>query len=126
MTDQQTKIPKWILIISGFFALLEIGVSFVICTDANSVLENLDVTAKGVDNLLYMWAVRQFALGSIFAFATFKKSVPMLTIAYIFFLVMFAGDLLIGIIQKETPLIFSAVLMCLISIVLLYILNKKK
>jgi len=47
-------------------------------------------------------------------FATFKKSVPMLTLAYIFFLVMFVGDFFIGISQKENTLVISAVVMCII------------
>ena len=89
MTEQQKSLPLWILIVSGLFALLEILVSFLICFSPQSVLETVDLTAKGVDYLMYMWAARQFALGFIFGFATLKKSIPMLTIAYIFFLVMF-------------------------------------
>jgi hypothetical membrane protein len=73
-----------------------------------------------------MWATRQFALGFIFGFATIKKSAPMLTIAYIFFLVMFVGDFIIGISQKENSLIISALVMCIISSVLLFAINKKK
>jgi hypothetical protein len=72
--------------VSGFFALLEIMVSFALSFSPQSVLETVDLNAKGVDYLIYMWAARQFALGFIFGFATFKRSVPMLTIAYIFFL----------------------------------------
>jgi hypothetical protein len=72
-----------------------------------------------------MWAVRQFALGFIFAFATVKRSVPMLMIAYVFFLVMFAGDLLIGILQGQASLVITAIVMCVISSVLIFILMKK-
>lgn len=119
-------VPKWILIVSGFFALLEITVSLLIYYSPQSVLDNVDLTAKGVDYLVYMWAARQFALGFIFGFATLKKSIPMLTISYIFFLIMFAGDFLIGIIKKESPLIISALVMCIISSVLIFVLNKQK
>ena len=73
-----------------------------------------------------MWAARQFALDFIFGFATFKKSIPMLTIAYIFFLVMMIGDLFIGISQKENSLIIGALVMCIISSALLFALNKRK
>jgi hypothetical protein len=73
-----------------------------------------------------MWASRQFALGFIFAFATIKKSIPMLTIAYIFFVVMFIGDFFIGISQKEISLIISALVMCIISSVMIYVINKRK
>jgi len=126
MKEEQQSLPKWILIVSGLFALLEIGVSFSICFSPESVLETVDFSAKGVDYLAYMWASRQFALGFIFAFATFKRSAPMLTIAYIFFFVMFAGDLLIGISQKENSLIISAVVMCIISSALIFAINRKK
>jgi hypothetical protein len=126
MKEVQKSLPKWILIVSGLFALLEIGVSVALCFSPQSVLEKVDLNAKGVDYIVYMWAVRQFALGFIFAFATFKKSIPMLTIAYIFLLVMFVGDLFIGILQKETSLIIAAVVMCIISSAMIFVLNKRK
>ena len=125
MTEPQKLLPKWILIVSGIFALMELIVSVSICLSPQSVLEEVDFTAKGVDYLAYMWAARQFALGFIFAFATFKKSIPMLTISYIFFLVMFVGDFLIGILQKETALIISALVMCIISSVMIFVINKR-
>ena len=124
MTEGQKSLPKWILIVSGLFALMALMVSLAICFSPQSVVETVDLNAKGVDYLIYMWASRQFALGFIFAFATFKKSAPMLTIAYIFFLVMFVGDLLIGISQKENSLIISALVMCIISSALIYAINK--
>ncbi len=126
MNPSQKSIPKWILIVSGFFALLELSVSVSLWFYPQSVAPTVDLTADGVDYLIYMWGVRQFALGFIFAFATLKKSIPMLTIAYIFFLVMFVGDFLIGILQKENPLIISAIVMCVISSVMIFIINKKK
>lgn len=125
MAEQQT-LPKWILIVSGIIALMELMVSVSLCIAPESVLETVDLSAKGVTYVIYMWAARQFALGFIFAFATFRKSIPMLMLAYIFFLVMFAGDLCIGISQKENPLIISAIVMCAISSVMIYILNKRK
>lgn len=126
MKEEQKSLPKWILIISGLFALMELAVSLSICFSPQSVLENVDLNAKGVYYLVYMWAARQFALGFIFAFATFKRSIPMLTISYIFFLVMFVGDFLIGISQKENSLIISAVVMCIISSAIIFALNKRK
>jgi hypothetical protein len=101
-------------------------VSAVLCFSPQYVLETVDLDAKGVDYIIYMWAARQFALGFILAFATFKRSVPMLSIAYIFLLVMYVGDLLIGISQKENSLIISAIIMCIIASALLFVINKKK
>ena len=126
MTEEQKSLPKWILIVSGLFALLELIVSLSLCFSPQSVLETVDLNAKGVDYLIYMWAARQFALGFILGFATFKKSIPMLTIAYIFFLVMFVGDFFIAISQKEITLIIVALVMCIISSALIFTLNKRK
>jgi len=125
MTEEQKPLPTWILIVSGLFALMEVGVSISLCLSPQSVLENVDLSAKGVEYVVYMWAARQFALGFIFAFATIKKSVPMLTIAYVFFLVMFIGDFFIGVYQKETALIISALVMSTVSSVLLYMINRR-
>jgi hypothetical protein len=126
MTEGQGSVPKWILIVSGLIALLELMVSFLLCFSPQSVVETVDLTANGVDYVIYMWAARQFALGFIFGFATFKRSIPMLTLAYVFFLVMFVGDLFIGIAQKETSLVMGAVVMCIVSSALLWALNRRK
>ena len=56
MTVGQKALPKWILIVSGIFAVLELLVSIAICTAPASVLESVDFTAKGVTYLAYMWA----------------------------------------------------------------------
>jgi hypothetical protein len=126
MTNQTHNLPIWIRIVTGIFALMEIAVSFSIWFSPESVLENVDLQAKGVDYLYQMWAVRQFALGFIFGVAAWKNAPPMLTIAYLFFLVMFLGDLLIGFVQNETPLIISALVMCLVSIAILLVVNRRK
>ena len=126
MTEQQRSLPKWILIVSGIFSLLELMVSISICFSPQSVLETVDLNAKGVDYLIYMWAARQFALAVIFGFATVKKSIPMLTIAYIFLLVIVVGDFFIGISQKNNSLIIGALVMCIISSVLIFAINKRK
>jgi hypothetical protein len=126
MTEEQRSLPSWILIVSGLFALLELAVSVSLCISPQSVLETVDLNAKGVDYFIYMWAVRQFALGFIFAFATFKKSAPMLTLAYIFFLVMFVGDFFIGLSQKENSLIISAIVMCVVSSAMLFAINRRR
>jgi hypothetical protein len=126
MTEVQKTLPKWILIVSGIFAVLELLVSLQLYFSPESVLETVDLNAKGVDYVIYMWAARQFALGFIFAFATLKKSIPMLTIAYIFFLIMFVGDFFIGISQNNNALIISAFVMCMISSAMIYVLNKRK
>ena len=126
MTEEKKLLPKWIFIVSALFALLELGVSVSLCISPQSVLETVDLNAKGIDYLIYLWATRQFALGFIFGFATFKRSAAMLTITYIFFLVMFVGDFFIGISQKENSLIISALVMCIVSSAMIFAINKRR
>jgi hypothetical membrane protein len=127
MTSTNQTVPaKWILILSGLIALMEIMVSATLCFAPETMADTIDISAKGVGYIMSMWAARQFALGVIFAFATIKRSIPMLTISYLFFLVMFIGDLVIGISQKENGTIIAAVVMCALSAVVLFFLNKKK
>ena len=126
MTELRRSSPAWILVVSGLFALLEIMVSLALLFSPASVVDTVDLNAKGIDYLLYIWAARQFALGVIFAVATIKRSTPMLTLAYIFFLVMMAGDLLIGIILKQNELVIPALVMIVISSGLIYVINKRR
>lgn len=125
-TGQQKTVPVWIFIISGLFAIMELGAGLSLFFSPESIADRIDLGAKGADFLIYMWATRQFALGVIFAFAAIKRSIPMLTLAYLFLLVMFAGDLVVGILQKDHPLAITAVVMCLIASALLFFLNKKR
>ncbi|HQQ94215.1 MAG TPA: hypothetical protein PLQ93_06650 [Bacteroidia bacterium] len=109
---------------SALFAVLETGVSISLFLSPQAMLENVDFKAKGVDYLVFLWATRQLALGIIFAFAAFKRSVPMLKVAYLFLLIMFLGDLFIGIRQNESSLIVSAIIMSGLSAFVLYSLNR--
>ncbi|MFZ1256048.1 MAG: hypothetical protein WAR77_06820 [Saprospiraceae bacterium] len=126
MIQEQKSLPNWILIVSGLLALMELGVSLSLFFSPQSMTDNIDLNAKGVDFLIYMWATRQFALGFIFAYATIKKSIPMLTLAYIFLLVMFVGDLIVGVLQKNNTLIIGGIVMTLIALALIFLIQKKK
>lgn len=126
MTANERTVPTWILIVSALLALMEVGVSLSLYFSPESMADSIDLSAKGVGFLLSMWATRQFALGVIFAFATFKRSIPMLSLAYLFLLVMFLGDLTVGILQKNESLIIGGVVMSLIASALLFVINKKK
>lgn len=46
MTETE-PLPTWVLIVSGFFALMEIGVSISLCVAPESALENVDLQTKG-------------------------------------------------------------------------------
>lgn len=126
--NRRTRIypSNWILLVSVIIAIMEIMVSMALCFSPKSVLEHADLKAEGVRYLFYIWSSRQFALGIMFAYASIKRSFGMLTLAYIFFLVMFIGDLLIGFATNETSMIIAAAVMCVISLVMLYALKKKR
>lgn len=125
MTQEQKPIPVWILIVSGIFALLEIMVGILLFTSPQSMLETIDFSAKDTLFLAQMWAGRQLALGVILSYATFKKSVPMLTICYIFLLVMFLGDILAGVMQKDNTTIMAAVVMSVVAASMLFVLSRR-
>ena len=125
MTREIKPVAKWILIVSGLFSALGLVVSSTLIFSPQSALQTVDLSAKGVDYLIYMWAARQVAVGFIFGFATLKKSIPMLTIAYIFFLVMNIADVIVGFSQQDNSLIIGAAIMCIIASIMLYFLNKQ-
>jgi hypothetical protein len=125
MKEVKINVPTWILVVSALFGLMELMVSLLLVFSPASVVQTVDVHARGVEYLIDMWAARQFALGVIFGYATLKRSAPMLILAYLFFLVMFAGDLLIGIAQKENSLVISAIVMCIVSAVMIYLISKR-
>lgn len=120
----EQKPQKWVLVVSFLFSLLTLFVSASLIFSPESVLKTVDLGAKGVRYLILMWAARQFALSFIFAFSAVKKSTSMLMLAYVFFLVMNVGDFFIGILQKGNSLYVGAAVMCLLSSVMLYFLNK--
>jgi hypothetical protein len=124
MPQLQRLLPKWVLIVSGIFALLEMGAGITLAFAPQTIADKVDLTAKGVDFLISMWASRQFALGVIFVYATFKKSGQMLTVAYLFLLAMFICDLIIGIAQNNSGLITGGVVMGALAAFMLYRLNK--
>ena len=108
MKNVNSQIPKWILIVSILFALLGFMVSTTLLFAPENAIKTVDFEANGVSYLIQMWAVRQFAVGFIFLYSVIKKSKPMLNIAYIFFLVMNIGDIIIGFLQDDNSLIIGA------------------
>jgi hypothetical protein len=124
MTENLKSIPTWILVVSAIFAILGLIVSSSLVFSPQSVLKSVDLSAKGVNYLVWMWSARQFAEAFIFGYAAFKRSRPMLTLAYIFFLVMNIGDFLIGIVQKDNSLMIGALIMCIVAPTMIYFINK--
>ena len=125
MIQEQKPLPVWILIVSGLFALLEIMVGILLFTSPQSMLETIDFTSKDTLFLAQMWAGRQLALGVILAYATFKKSISMLTVCYLFLLVMFLGDLIAGVMQKDNTTIMAAVVMSVVAASMLFVLGRR-
>lgn len=125
MIQEQKSLSKWILIVSGLFSLLGLIVASTLIFSPESALQAVDLNAKGADYLIYMWAARQFAVGFIFGFATLKNSSSMLTLSYILFLVINIADAFIGIYHKDSGLIIGAIVMCIISSIMIYFINKQ-
>jgi len=124
MASKQSFIPKWFIILTALFSLMEIAVAISLAFSPSSFLEDVDLNAKGVDYIIKMWAVRQFALGVILAYAAYKRSSQMLSISWIFILVMFLGDTLIGIQQKTNSLVIAGLIMSIIAAGMLYFITK--
>lgn len=125
MKNVNSQIPKWILIVSILFALLGFMVSTTLLFAPENAIKTVDFEASGVHYLIQMWAVRQFTVGFIFLYSVIKKSKPMLNIAYIFFLVMNVGDIIIGFLQDDNSLIIGASIMSVISVIMLYYIKRK-
>ena len=125
MKNVNSKIPKWILLVSILFALLGFMVSSTLVFAPENAIKTVNFDAKGVNYLIQMWAVRQFTVGFIFLYSVLKKSKPMLNIAYIFFLVMNIGDIVVGFSQSDNSLIIGASVMSVVSIAMLYSINRK-
>jgi len=123
MTNQRS-VPVWILIVSGILSLMGFIVSASLIFTPEKVLPTVDLTAKGIDYLIYMWAARQFAEAFLFAYSALKRSITMLTLSYIFFLVMNMGDFLIGLSENDTALTAGALVMCILAPTMIYFLNK--
>ncbi len=126
MTTTQNKLPVWILIVSGLFAIMELGVSASMIVSPDWLGDKVDLSAKGMDFLVHMWAIRQFALGCILTFATLKRSVPMLQLAFIFLVVMFLGDLWVGLSRNDNSFVGGSVMMALFAGLMLFFISKRK
>jgi hypothetical protein len=125
MTQKTNTISKWLLIVTGLFALLAFTVSATLVFSPQSALDTVDLNARGVPYLTQMWAARQFALGCIFAFSAIKKSKTMISLSFIFFFVMNVGDAIIGFTQNDNGLTIGALVMCLIAATILFFTNKQ-
>lgn len=105
---------------------MEIGAGITLFFFPETMADQIDLAATGTRFLMYMWATRQFALGLIFAVSVFRKSGQMLSLAYLFLLVMFLGDSLVGTMLHDYSLLASSALMSLISATMLYVLRRKR
>lgn len=124
MKNTKNKIPLWILIVTILFASLGFIVSMVLLFKPENAIKTVDLSTQGIDYLVQMWAVRQFTVGFIFLYSVIRKSIPMLNLAYIFYLVMNIGDIVIGVIQNDSSLYIGALFMAVFSLTLLYFIDK--
>lgn len=84
-----------------------------------SAITTVDLKTEGINYLLQMWAARQVACASIFCWALFKKSLPMLSLAYVFYLVMNFGGVIIGWVQADAGLWIGASVKSVFSLIVI-------
>ena len=117
-------IPAWILVSSYLAAALAFLVAAYLYFSPADVLENVNMKAQGTTYLTQMWAARQATLGVLFGYAAGRKSVSLLTAAWLFFGVMNVFDAAIGLARHDSGLTSGAIVMFVIAGVLLLFLRK--
>jgi ABC-type transport system involved in cytochrome c biogenesis permease subunit len=118
------SVATWILVVSFLSAALAFLVAAYLYFSPADVLENVNLKARGFSYLTQMWAARQATLGVLFLYAAGRKSVSLLTAAWLFFGVMNLLDAAIGVERHDRGLTEGAVVMCVIAGVMLYFLYK--
>ncbi len=122
---QKNKIPKWINIVSIIIALLSLFVAISLYFFPEQVVKNADLMALGSLFLVKMWAARQLAIALIIGYSIFKKSIPMLQISLIAYLLMNLQDAIIGLLQNDLGLIAGATFFTFLSGVMVWRLSQK-
>ncbi len=117
-------IPTAILVVSYLCAALAFLVAAYLYFSPADVLENVNLKARGITYLTQMWAARQATLGVLFVYAAGRKSVSLLTAAWLFFGVMNLFDAAIGIERHDSGLTSGAVVMFAIAGVVLFFLRR--
>ncbi len=118
-------IPTWILVVSYLSAALAFLVAAYLYFSPADVLENVNLKARGVSYLTQMWAARQATLGVLFLYAAGRKSVSLLTAAWLFFGAMNVFDAAIGLARHDNGLTSGAVVMFSIAGGMLFFLRKE-
>ncbi len=118
-------IPKWIRIIASFIALLSLFVGVSLYASPDTFIPNIDFSESGVRFLTAMWAARQIAIGAIIIFALIRKSVPMLILALLGYLIMNVQDIIIGWVNNDTGLAFGASFFTILAGIMCFKLYKK-
>ncbi len=124
MKNSINKIPIWILIVTILFAGIGFIVSMILILKPENAIKTVDLSSKGADYLIQMWAVRQFTVGFVFLYAVIKKSIPMLKLSYVFYSVMNIGDVVVGVVQRDRSLYVGALFMVVFSFTLLFFIHK--
>lgn len=121
------KISLWVLIPSYCFALMAIGVGLLTYfLPTENFVPGIDTSVTGVSYFVFMFAARQVVIGTLFAYATFKRSEAMLTLLLSGYILLQLQDALIGVVLKDSGLSMSALVVGGIASIVLFILKKKK
>jgi hypothetical protein len=119
------KIPLWIRIVSGLFALLGIFVGISLYTSPETFMPDIDFKATGTHYLAQMWGARQIAIAGIIAFSVFRNSSPMLMVSLLAYGIMNVQDLVIGMSKQDYGLAGGASFFFLLPAIMIIVLVKK-
>jgi len=117
-------IPKWITILSSLIALLGLFVGASLYISPGTFMPEINFSLPGITYLTNMWAARQVAIGFIIGYSVIRQSGSMLSISLTAYSIMNIQDTAIGIAKQDQGLIIGASLFCILSAIMIFVLNK--
>ncbi len=116
----EQKIPRWILIISGFLGLLAAFVGLSLYFSPATFITNVDFSVPGHRNLVLMWATRQVSIAVVIIVSLFLRRAEMLWIALLAYGLMTLQDAVVGLSVSDTGLAFGSAFFFGLSALLLW------
>lgn len=109
-----TRIPLWILILSGLICLSGLFVGGSLYLTPGTFIPGVDFSQSGTRYVANMWAARQVTLACILGFSALRRSVPMLQLALGAYAVMNVQDAAIGAFRADWGLLAGAAIFTLL------------
>lgn len=123
--QMKNTIPTWISIVAGLMAALGLFVGASLYISPGTFVPDIDFSDSGIQFLTQMWAARQIAIAGIIAYSLLRKSVPMLTISLIAYVLMNIQDAIIGFSRNDMGLLFGALFFGSLAATMAFTLGRK-